>query len=97
MSMPPPPPEDGYPYRSPYGGVPQPHPRGTAVLVLGILSLFCFGIILGPIAIVMGKNALNEIDANPSAYTNRVMVMAGFVLGIVGLVGSVILLLVQLS
>ena len=41
------------------------------MLVLGILSFFCFGIILGPIAAIMGKNTLNEIDANPQAYTNR--------------------------
>jgi hypothetical protein len=98
MSMPPPPPQSGSPYQSPYGGgVPQPHPRGTTVLVLGILSLFCFGIILGPIAIALGKSALNEIDANPAAYSNRGMVLAGFVLGIVGLIGSILLILVQFS
>lgn len=94
---PPPPPAGGHQYQPPYGGAPRPHPRGTAVLVLGIFSLFCFGIILGPIAIILGRNALSEIDANPAAYTNRGTVMAGLVLGIVGLIGSVILLLVQLG
>ena len=57
--------------------------------VLGILSFFCFGIILGPIAAIMGKNALDEIDANPQAYTNRGQVLAGMICGIIGFVLSV--------
>ena len=56
------------------------------MLVLGIVSLFCFGIILGPIAAIMGKNALDEIDANPQAYTNRGQVQAGMILGIIAIV-----------
>lgn len=94
MSVPPPPPPSGGPS---YGGYAQPHPRATLILVLGILSLFCFGIVLGPIAGVMGKNALDEIDANPGAYTNRGQVQAGMILGIVGFVASIILLIIQLS
>ena len=39
-----------------------PH-RGTTIMVLGILSLFVVGIILGPIAWVMGNNDLREIRA----------------------------------
>jgi uncharacterized protein YqgC (DUF456 family) len=54
------------------------------VLVLGILSIPCFGIILGPIAAIMGKNTLDEIDANPQAYTNRGQVLAGTICGIIG-------------
>ena len=84
MSMPPPPPETGPSYGG-YGGVAQPHPRGTLVLVLGILGVLCCGV-AGIVAIVMGKQALDEIDANPSAYNNRGMVQAGFVLGIIGVV-----------
>lgn len=84
MSVPPPPPPATGPSYG--GGYAQPHPRGTTVLVLGILSIFCFGIILGPIAAIMGKNALDEIDANPQAYTNRGQVQAGMFLGILGIV-----------
>jgi Domain of unknown function (DUF4190) len=92
MSMPPPPPPATGPS---YGGAyAQPHPRGTTVLVLGILSFFCFGIILGPIAAIMGKNALDEIDANPQAYTNRGQVLAGMICGIIGFVLSVIWLII---
>ncbi len=59
------------------------------VLVLGILSISCFGIVLGPIAAIMGKNALDEIDANPQAYTNRGQVLAGMICGIIGFALSV--------
>ena len=41
------------------GGL-QPH-RGTTVLVLGIVSLFVCGIILGPIAWVMGNADLKAM------------------------------------
>ncbi len=42
--------------------------NATLILVLGILSLVCCGL-LGPVAWIMGNNALREIDAgigNPS-------------------------------
>lgn len=94
MSMPPPPPPSGPSYG--YGAA-RPHPRGTLVLVLGIISLFCFGIILGPIAIVLGTNALTEIDANPSAYTNRAQVNAGRICGIIAVVLWVLFLILRLA
>ena len=60
------------------------------ILVLGILSFFCFGIVLGTIAFVMGTSALKEIDANPNAYTNRTAVQAGRICGAIGAVLSLI-------
>jgi hypothetical protein len=82
MSMPPPPPAPGYgsPYGSPYGGY--EHPQGTTILVLGILSLVVCQL-LGPVAWVMGNNAIAEIDRNPMAYTNRSAVQAGRICGII--------------
>lgn len=82
MSMPPPPPpvDYGSPYGGGYGA--REHPQGTTVLVLGILSLVVCGL-LGPVAWVMGNNALTEIDAYPLAYTNRSSVQAGRVCGII--------------
>lgn len=63
------------------------HPQGTAILIMGILSLpllcACVGGILGIVAWVMGNNAIKEIDANPAAYSNRSTVQIGRVLGIV--------------
>jgi len=62
--------------------MPQDHPQGTTVLVLGILSLVVCSI-LGPFAWVMGNNAIADIDQNPQAYSNRGAVQAGRICGIV--------------
>ena len=61
------------------------HPQGTTILVLGILSVVLCQI-LGPFAWVMGRRALSEIDASGRSYTNRTMVQAGMICGIVGTV-----------
>lgn len=71
-----------------YGGGTSEHPQGTTILVLGICSLVftfvCgFGVFLGPVAWIMGNNALREIDANPSVYSNRGSVSAGRICGII--------------
>ena len=84
-SPPPPPPVYGSPYGG-YGG--REHPQGTTILVMGILSLVIglscgIGFLLGPVAWVMGNNAIAEIDQYPSAYTNRGSVQAGRICGIV--------------
>lgn len=84
--------------QNPYGGgggmMPQPHPKGTMILVLGILSIVIggcgLGIILGIIAMVQAKPVLAEIDANPAAYNNRSMVNAGRICGIVGLIVGIL-------
>lgn len=100
---PPGPPFGQQPYQSPYGGyAAREHPQGTTVLVLGILSLVLglscgVGFLIGPFAWVMGNNAIADIDANPSAYTNRGTVQAGRVCGIVAsaiLILGVLLILV---
>jgi hypothetical protein len=73
------------PYQSPpphYVWVPREHPQGTTVLVLGILSLAVCGLI-GPFAWSMGYRTLQEIDANPSGYSNRSAVLVGYICGIV--------------
>lgn len=70
--------------------MPREHPKGTQILVLGILSLVCCGV-LGPFAWVMGNNARNEMNAQPGViWTNRGNVTAGWVCGIIG---SVLLVL----
>lgn len=75
----------GFGGAAPYGQVPREHPKGTQVLILGILSIVVCPI-LGPFAMVQGKNALAEIDANPAAYSNRGTVNVGRILGIIGTV-----------
>jgi uncharacterized membrane protein len=80
------------PYQqNPYGQVPQPHPQGTTVLVLGIVGLVvCF--IAGIVGLVIGNKALKEIDANPGAYNNRQNVVVGRILSIIGIVLQVIVI-----
>ncbi|QLY31447.1 DUF4190 domain-containing protein [Nocardia huaxiensis] len=64
-------------------GSPVEHNYATTVLLLGVLSLFCCGI-TGPMAWVLGRRALNEIDASGGALGGRTQVMVGYVAGIVG-------------
>lgn len=80
--------------QEPYGPAPQApwgvpatwtHPRGTTVLVLGILSVVLAPVV-GPFAWVMGRRALSEADAAPSPPVNRSALQAGMVLGIIGTV-----------
>ena len=66
-------------------GGPWAHPKGITVLVLGILSIVCCSP-LGIVALVMGNNALKEIDAQPGRYGNRQIVQIGRILGIIGIV-----------
>lgn len=73
-------------YGAPGGGYGPPqveHPQGTVVLVLGILAIVACQI-LGPFAWVMGNRAMKEIDATPGRYSNRGLVNAGRICGIVG-------------
>ncbi|NNH75495.1 DUF4190 domain-containing protein [Nocardia uniformis] len=70
-------PPPGYPAYPPVD-----HPQAVLILVLGILSLvFCQ--LAGPVAWVMGRNALREIDSSGGAMGGRGMVMAGYVCGII--------------
>lgn len=82
-SAPPPPPAYG---ASGGGyGAPQPHPQGTTILVLGILSIVCCAP-LGPVAWYMGNKAGKEVNANPTAYSNGQSITIGKILGIIGTV-----------
>lgn len=81
-------------YGAPYGAfsTAREHPQGTLVLILGILSIVLCQL-TGPFAWVMGRKAMQEIDANPTAYSNRGQVQAGMICGIIGTVLLVLLLL----
>ena len=80
MSTPPPvwPPQEGSP--SPYGA-PQPsNSNATLSLVLGILSIVCLPI-LGPVAWILGNNALAAGTVAPSQLGQ---VNAGRICGMIG-------------
>ncbi len=82
--------QPGYGPPAGYGGGTTDHPQGTTILVLGILSLVICQL-LGPVAWIMGNNALKEIDASPSRYGNRGQVQAGRICGIIA---SVLMILI---
>src|SRR5689334_19828012 len=86
-------------YGRPYPALPQPHPQGTVVLVLGILG--CFVTVCAPIAWYLGSKALREIQASGARYSNEDLLRAGRIIGmivtilaIVGLVFLVIFVII---
>lgn len=92
-------PQSGYGPPVGYGGGTTDHPQGTTILLVGILSLvFTFvcgiGALFGPVAWIMGNNAIKEIDASPGRYGNRGQVQAGRICGIIA---SVLLVIVVIS
>lgn len=90
MSYSAPPPPDatgGYGY-----GYAQPKTNKKAVwsLVTGILGLICCGLVGGIPALILGNMAKKEIAASGGAETGAGMAQAGFVLGIIAIVLSVL-------
>lgn len=68
--------------------------QGLAIgsLVLGILSLACFGLLTGIPAIVMGHIAHNRSQRQPAEYGGSGLAIAGFILGYAGtVVGTAIM------
>ena len=86
MSTPPPvwPPPPGS--QPPYGA-PQSSNNATLILALGILSIFCFGIIIGPIAWMLGNNALKGSYVDP---VQAGRISAGRICGIIGTALSIL-------
>jgi len=65
----------------------------VSALVLGIVSLFIFPFIAGPLAIIFGGIAMKRANSNPNK-EGRGLAIAGFVCGIIGTVGGLILLFI---
>jgi Domain of unknown function (DUF4190) len=87
-------PSEGYasyppPYAPPvqggYGQQPENHPNATTALVLGIVGVICCAL-TAPFAWVIGKKAMDEIDASGGRIGGRGSAQAGYVLGILGTV-----------
>lgn len=62
-------------------------------LVVGIISIFCCGIILAPFAIYRGAKAKRLIESSGMGSEHRGMAQAGFIIGIISLVLNIIGLL----
>ncbi len=84
--LPPPPPPAGYqqPYTpyNPYGPQPGQRTEGLAVasLIVSVVGFLCFGVITGPIGIVLGVVARGRIDRDPTL-KGRGLATAGIIVG----------------
>ncbi|MDN4172716.1 DUF4190 domain-containing protein [Nocardioides sp. SOB77] len=89
--QPPPPPPGGWAPPPP----PAPTPgQATTALVLGVLSLTCFGFLTGVPAMILGKSAEREIAASGGRLGGAGVATAGFVTGLVGTILSALALVV---
>ena len=88
-------PADGTPARPAQAKPSAPlHPVANGVLVFGIFGIL-FGI-TSILAVIFGRQALREIDAQPARYSGRARVKVGLILGWVFLLlyGLIVLLMV---
>lgn len=71
--------------------------NGVLILILGILGLIGFGCFTGLPAWIMGNSALRDIDAGVADPSERGLVVAGKILGIIStvlaLLGTLIVVL----
>jgi len=74
--------------------VPQDHPQGTTVLVLGIIGIFFT--ICAPIAWYLGSKALKEIRASGTTYANEQQIVIGRILGIIFTILAIIGLIIAI-
>ena len=95
---PPGPPATPPPAMPPPGTMPMAPPNNQKAiwsLVTGIMSIVCcgLGVVLGPVAIILGNGSKKEIAASGGAQGGSGMAQAGFILGIIGLILSLIAVL----
>ena len=92
---------DAYLQTASYGGrgamPPQRCGNATAALVLGIVSLVICGVILGPVAIVLGSKAKRQIAQSRGRLTGAGSASAGIALGVLGLVLHVLIFVVPFA
>jgi hypothetical protein len=73
--------------------------RGLSIasLVLGLMSLFCTGILTAPIAIGLGISALKKISREPARYAGNGLAWSGVATGTVALLISAVWIIPLLS
>ena len=97
--QPPPPNPPGYgapppgyqPVPGAYGGGAQQNQKALWSMILGIVGLVCCGLFAAIPAIILGHMGKKEIDATGGAQSGRGMAQAGFIMGIIGTVLSVLI------
>ena len=84
------------------GNTSQPVPASSsgnagASLAFGILGIFFFGWLFGPIAIWLGKRAQKEMEENPEAIEGACQAEAGITLGWIDIILWVILVIIIIA
>jgi hypothetical protein len=83
--------------QQPYGGQPAPtHGSATTALVLGILSMVVCGL-LGIPAYIVGKRAEREVLASQGTLSGAGLAKAGWILGLIATILSVLALLLVIG
>lgn len=67
--------------------------NGVVILVLGILSLVGFGCLTGLPAWIMGNSALKEIDSGQADPSERGLVQAGRIIGMIMTILTILVVL----
>jgi hypothetical protein len=70
--------------------VPSSNQKALWSMILGILSLFCCGVITGTVAIILAQQAKREIAASGGMQSGGGQAQAGFILGIIGIALTVV-------
>jgi len=76
--------------------MPQPHPKATTVLVLGILGIVVFTP-LAVVAWIMGSGVRRDMAAYPGQWAPSPANTAGWVMGIIGTICLAIAVLIGLG
>ena len=71
--------------------------KATSAMWCGIIGLLCFGIILGPIAVIMGILAHSEISKSGGQLTGSGRATAGIILGILDTLAAIVIIGIQVS
>ena len=76
-------PPQGAATANPYGQQFARESKATLALILSIVGFFCCGIILGPVAIFLGKQEMDAIDQGLTDPSERGKAKAAFIIGII--------------
>ena len=80
---------------------PPDHPRASTALILGIIGLaggaLYLPLLISPVALLMGRRAMREIDASEGALGGRGNAKAGFILGVIGTALLALLLVIAVG
>ena len=86
-SLPPPPPNGDF------SGAPRTDARAIASLVCGILGVLIVGLILGAVAVILGRRSRREIMEQPTLMKGLGLATAGMVLGVIDMAAYLFIIL----